>query len=203
MRILCIELLESHLVIVSLRVTEFCARLRSLGQSDLHLHDVLHLLFSHTLLKTKELEHADDMLFVSLTDLGGSLVSFQIIVFLSQGQSALRKIQDVVGCILLVSTNIRTKQLRFAIGHHLQLDGKELVFSLCSLHFLDERHDWRQAVLFTTGRIHRQLVEVAQFLFDGTSRIGILLQLLQNTIDALVVVFSQTVKAAVARIGSR
>ena len=143
------------------------------------------------------------MLFVGFTNLRRSLVLLDVIVLLSQGQTTLADAQDILRSIHFVSADISREKLHLAIRHHLQLSSKELVFGLCSLHFLDERHDWRQTVLFTTSRIHRQLVEVAEFLFNASFGIAVLQQLLQDAIDTFVVVLGQTVEAAITRIGSR
>ena len=50
------------------------------------------------------------MLLVSLTNLRGSLVSLQIIVLLTQRQTALEDIDDVLCSVLLVSTNVGVEE---------------------------------------------------------------------------------------------
>ena len=143
------------------------------------------------------------MLLVSLTDLHRSLIILQIILFLSQSQSALSESQNVLSSIHLIGPDVGSKKLRVAVRHHLKLDGEELLLGLRSLQALDNRHQRRQAILFPAGRVHCQLIEVAQFLLYSTFLIRILLQFLQDAIDTLVVVFGQTVKATIARISSR
>ena len=128
-----IELFQRHLVVVGNGVTQFCTRLRHLGQRSLNLQDVLHLLLSNTLLEAIDLEHADDVLFVGLTNLYGSLVILQIVVFLTQCQTTLHEVQNVLRSILLVSTDISTKKFHITIGHHLHLDVEKLLLGLGSL----------------------------------------------------------------------
>ena len=78
------------------------------------------------------------------------------------------------------------------------MDSKQLILGLRSLQTLDERHHRRKAILFATGRIHCQLIQVAQFLLDSTILIAVFQQFLQDAVDTLVVVFSQTVETTVA-----
>ena len=143
------------------------------------------------------------MLLVVLADVRSGFVSLQIVIFLSESQSTLINAQDVLLGILLVGTHIGAEEFGITIGHHLQLNGKELSHCLGCFHFLDKTHNRCHPIFFTTGRVHSQLIEVAQFLLHTALGIGLLLQLLQDAIDTLVVVFCQTVETAIAGIGCR
>ena len=93
------------------------------------------------------------------------------------------------------------EELRLAVRHHLQLNGKELVFRLGRLQSLDDSHHWGQSVTLPALSVHGQFIQVTEFLLNRTIWISVLLKLFQNTVDALVVVLSQAVEAAITRIG--
>ena len=173
MRIAAVKLLQRHLVVVGNGVAKLCTRLRYLGQSRLHLHDVLHLLLGDRLLEAEQLEHPDDVLLVGLADFGRSLVVLQIVVLLAEGQAALVDVENVLGSVLLVGSDVGSEELHVAVGRQLHLNVEELLLGLGSLQAVDDGHERSQAVLLPAGRVHRQFVQVAQLLFDGTLLVAV------------------------------
>ena len=196
--ILRLKLLKGHLVVVGLRVTEFSTRLRHLGQSRLHLHDVLHLLRGHAFTKAKQLEHLYYVLLKGFTDIGCSLIVIEVILLLSQRQATLIDVQDILRGVLIVGTETTEEELLFSVWSQLQLDVQQLLVGLGSLQFLDQGHQGSHTLVVTTCGVHSQLVEIAEFLLNRTLLVGIALQFLQNTVDALVVVLLQTIKTTIA-----
>ena len=83
------------------------------------------------------------------------------------------------------------------------MDSQQLLVGLGCLKALDQRHQRSHTLLISANRVHREFIEVAEFLFQRTFLVGILLKFLQNTVHPLVVLFLQTVETAIAGIGCR
>ena len=202
MRILCHEFRQSHLVVVSLRVTKFCVRLRHLSQFSFETHHVLHLLLGSLGIEAEHLEHSYDVLLVSLSDCSCSRVCIQVIFFLSEGGTALHYVQDILFGILLVGSKIHADEFAVAIRHKLQLNLEQSLLGLSLLHLLQDWHEWRNAICVAALLVHSKLIQIAELLLNGAFTIGILKQFLQNTVDALVVIFAQHIEAAITGISS-
>ena len=128
--ILRLELLQGHLIVVGLWVTQFCTRLRNLGQSSFHFHDILHLLGGHTLAEAKQLEHLDNVLLKGLSDIRCCLICIEIILFLTQRQTTLIDVQDILRGVLVVSSKTCIEELLFSVGSERQLDVQQLIVGL-------------------------------------------------------------------------
>ena len=203
MRIAAVEVGQRHLVIVGDGVAQLRARLRHLGQGGLHAQDVLHLLLGGGLLEAEQAEHAYDVALVGLPNLGGGGVGLQVIVLLTERQPRLTDTEDVLRGILLVGTEVGAEELLITVAGLLQLYLEELLLGLGGLQLADDGHGRCDAVALAAVGVHGQLIEVAQFLLHAACGIAVVEQFLQDTVDALVVVFSQAVETAIARIGGR
>ena len=199
-RILSLELLQSHLVVVSLRIAQLGTTLTNLSKCSLNLHNVLHLLGSSALAETKQLEHFYHVLLESLANTGCSLIVIQVVLLLTECQATLINTQNVLCGVLLVGTEASIEELLLAIRSLLKLDSQQLLNTFSSLKFLNKWHNRSYTFLITTCRVHSQLIKIAQFLLDSTLSISVALQLLQDTVNAFVVVFLQTVETTIARI---
>ena len=197
-RITSLELLQGHLIIVGLRVAEFCARPADLGQFRLDFHHVLHLLGCCTLTEAEKLEHLDNVRLKGLTDSRRCLIVIQIVFLLSERETTLIDVQDILRSVLVVSTKTRIEELLRAIRRQLQQDVLQLLVALGSFQALDKRHHWVHTFLITTVDIHRQFVEVTQFLLCGSLLIGVLLQFREDRVDTLVIVLLQLVETTIA-----
>ena len=101
-----LKLIQSDLVVVGLHIPQFRARLRYLGQFGFHAEHIVHFEQGYFIAEAEELEHIDNMLLVGLSDLGGSLIIVEIILFLSECQTALVDVEDVPLGIFLIGTEI-------------------------------------------------------------------------------------------------
>ena len=63
--------------------------------------------------------------------------------------------------------------------------------------------DWSDSSLVAAVNIHREFVEIRQFLLNGSSLVSLLLEFRKNGVDALVVVLSQLVKTAITAVSGR
>ena len=79
-----LELLKRHFVIIGSRITQLNVAVRLLSDTGLNQHNVFHLLLSDLLIKAAEGEHTYNVLLKCLTDSGGSLISIQIVFFLTE-----------------------------------------------------------------------------------------------------------------------
>ena len=143
------------------------------------------------------------MLLEGLTDVGRCLIVVEVILFLPHRETTLIDVQDVLRGVLLVSTKATEEELLLSIRSLLQLDGQQLVVGLGSLQALDERHEGSYTLLIPADRVHRKLIEVAELLLQSAFLIAVLKEFLQDAVHPLVVVFLQTVEAAIAGIGCR
>ena len=199
--ILLFKVAERHLIVVCLNIAQFGAALAHLGQCRFQLHHLLHLLLGHTLLETIKLEHTYDMLLVGFTDFCRSLIVIKIIFLLSQRQAALIDVQDVHLCVLLVGTESHIHKLLVAIKHQVFLDVEQFFLRLGSLHLIDYRHHGLHAFLVAAFLVHGEFIEVRELLLNSSLGISSFEKLVENAIDAFVVVFLQTVEASIAGIG--
>ena len=87
--IVILKLLQAHLVVVGLGITELGIALGSNGQLSLSTEDISGLGTGLCVGETVELEHAHEVLLVSITDVARCLVVVEIVVLLSQCQSTL------------------------------------------------------------------------------------------------------------------
>ena len=185
-------------MIVGLGITKFCTRLAHLSQLRLDFHDVLHLLRGHALAEAKQLEHLNYVLLKCLTDVSCCLVIVEVILFQTQREATLINVQDILSGILIICSKACKEELLLAVGSKFKLDIKQLFVGLSCLQTLDKRHDRSHTLVVTTRRVHRQLVEVAEFLLNRTLFIGVALEFGKDAVDTLVVVLLQLVEAAIA-----
>ena len=201
-RILGFKLFQRHLVVVSLRIAQFCAALAYLGQLCLNLHDILHLLGSCTLTKAKKLEHLDNVLLKSFTDIRCRLIVFKIVLFLTQGEPTLINVQNILCGILIIGTETTEEELLFSVGSQFQLNVEQLLGGLGCLELLDQRHQRSHALIVTTRRVHCQLIKIAELLLYSSLFVAVAQKLCENSVNTLVVILLQAVEAAITRISS-
>ena len=175
-RITCLELFQRHLIVVGLRVTQFCARLADLSKFRLYLHHVLHLFRCYRLTKAKQLEHLGYVRLKRLTNLSRSLIVIQIIFLLSERQATLIDVQDILCRYLVISSETGIVESLLTIRHKFQQDSLQLLVTLGCFQSFDQRHHRSHTLTVTTIHIHRQFVEIAQFLFCGALLICVRLQ---------------------------
>ena len=195
------QLLQRHLVVVGLRVAQLGAALRNQRHRCLEAEHGVALGLGLCLREAEELEHAGDVLLVGLANLHRGLIVIQIVVFLSEGETALRDVQDVHLHILLVGTEARAEGHAVAHRGILQLQLLQVLLRAGSLHLVEQRLHRCDALIVAAHRVHGQLVEVGELAFRGAVGKLFLLQVAQDGVDALVVVFLQLVEAAEARVG--
>ena len=87
--IVILKLLQAHLVVVGLGITELGIALGGNGQLGLRTEDSGSLGTGLRVGEAVELEHAHKMFLISVADVARSLVVVEIIVLLSQCQSTL------------------------------------------------------------------------------------------------------------------
>ena len=75
------------------------------------------------------------------------------------------------------------------------------MFCLACLNLLDVGHDRFHSLLVAPDGVHGELVHVTEFLLHRTYGIVVFQQLVEDAVDALVVVLLQTVETAEARVG--
>ena len=195
-----LQLSKRHLIVIGLRVAQLRTALRNQGQRRLEAEDGIALCLCLCLREAEELEHTGDVLLVGLANLHRCLVVVQIVVLLSEGESALRDVQDVHRYVLLVGTEAIAEWLTIATLSILQLHLLQVGLRAGSLHLVEQRLHRSDAFLVATHRVHGQLVEVGELALRRASGIRFLLQVAKNGVDALVVVFLQLVEAAKARV---
>ena len=137
---------------------------------------------------------------VSIADAGSNRVGVQIILLLSQGNTTLTHIQDIVLTVFLVGTESETHELLVAILQQSLLNSKEVIFRCSLLQLLEVRQYRSNTLAVTTLLVHGELVEIAQFLLHGAFLVLLLSagQVFQNRIDPFVVILLQLVEAAEA-----
>ena len=138
------------------------------------------------------------MFLEGLTNLRRSGVVVEVVLFLSERQSTLIDTQDILTGVLLVGTESCTKEVGTTIDGLFQLDGEEGVEGLGCLHLLDDRHHGCHTLLIPAYGIHRELIQVAEFLFDTSLCIAVFQQFGKNTVDTFVVVLLEHVEAPIA-----
>ncbi len=190
---------QRHLVVVGLRVAQLGAALGNQRQRGLEAEHGVALGLGLLFRESEELEHAGNVLLVGLADFHGGLVVVQIIVFLPQRQAALVDVQNVHRDVLLVGSKSVAKRHAIALGSVFQLYFRERVLRLGGLHLVEQRLHGCDALAVTAVGIHRQLVEVREFALVRALGKRLFLQLVENRVDALVVVLLQLVEAAETR----
>ena len=201
--IILLELLQAHLVVVSLWVTEFGTALGDSSKTGLVEEYLLCLLGSIGSREAIELEHLCHVGLESLTDSYGSSIVVEVIILGTESQATLHHIVDVHGNVLLVSTETGTETYAQALHGILHLQFLELSLVLGSCNLVEERLYRSNALLVAAVDIERQLVEVGKLLLDGSSLVGLLLELIKDRVDTLVVVLSQLIETTITAVGSR
>ena len=83
------------------------------------------------------------------------------------------------------------------------MDVEELCHGLCFLHAVDDFHEWFHAVSITSLLVDGEFIEVAEFPFHASLFIVHVFEVVENGVDTFVVVFSQLVETAIARVSRR
>ena len=195
-----LEVLHRHLVVVCLDVAQLSTALAHSCQCRLHLHHLIHLLLGSSLLIAEEAEHPIDMRAVGIADAGGNGVPVKVILLLSQGDAALRDIEDVVLAVFLVSAKAEAHELLVTILQQSLLHGKEIILRGSLLQFLQQGLHRSDALTVAAFLIHGEFVEVTQFLLHGAILRFLLSrsEILQDLVDPFVVVLLQLVEATEA-----
>ena len=195
------ELLESHLVVVGLWVTKLGAALGNKGKTGFVQEDGLCILDSIGCRETIELEHLGKICLVSLTDGHSGGIVVEVIILGAKGETALREIVNVLSDILLVGTE--TSTIAYSESHPgiLDLQLLQVGLGLGSSYLVEQRLYGSYALLVAAVDIDRQLVKVGQFLLDTSLLVALFLELAQDAVDTLVVVFLQLVEASIAAVG--
>ena len=137
--IILLELLQAHLVVVSLWVTEFGTALGDSSKTGLVEEYLLCLLGSIGSREAIELEHLCHVGLESLTDSYGSSIVVEVIILGTESQATLHHIVDVHGNVLLVSTETGTETYAQALHGILHLQFLELSLVLGSCNLVEER----------------------------------------------------------------
>ena len=197
------KLFQGHLVIVGLRVTQLCHALRHQCQQCLLTEHSLCLGFGRGFAESVESKHTGDVLFVGITDGHSGSIVVQIIVFLSQCESTLHQVEDIHGHILFVGTEVRAKLDTITLIGIFQLQAADIGQRACTLNLVEYWFYRCDTLAVAAIHIQRQFVEVRQFALYAALLVRLLLQVRQDGVDALVVVFLQLVEAAESAIGCR
>ena len=153
--------------------------------------------------ETIELEHLAEVRLISLTDSYGCSIVVEVIILGTESKTALHQVVDVHGYVLLIGSE--TCAIAQAEPHPCILNLKllKLVLGLGSFYLIHQRLYWSDSSLVAAVNIHREFVEIRQFLLNGSSLVSLLLEFRKNGVDALVIVLSQLVKTAITAVSGR
>ena len=153
--------------------------------------------------ETVELEHLFEVSLISLTDGYGCCIVVEVIILCTESKTALHQVVDVHGYVLLIGSE--TCAIAQAKTHPsiLNLEFLKFVLGLGSFNLIHQRLYRSDSSLVAAVNIHREFVEIRQFLLDGSSLVSLLLEFRKNGIDALVVVLSKLVKTAITAVSGR
>ena len=202
-RIILLEFCQGHLVVVCLRITKFGAALRESSERCFVKEYGRSLLCSIFGRETVELEHLFEVSLISLTDGYGCSIVVEVIILCTESKTALHQVVDVHGYVLLIGSE--TCAIAQAKTHPsiLNLEFLKFVLGLGSFNLIHQRLYRSDSSLVAAVNIHREFVEIRQFLLDGSSLVSLLLEFRKNGIDALVVVLSKLVKTAITAVSGR
>ena len=202
-RIILLEFCQGHLVVVGLRITKFGTALRESSERCFVKEYGRSLLGSFISRETIELEHLAEVRLISLTDSYGCSIVVEVIILGTESKTALHQVVDVHGYVLLIGSE--TCAIAQAEPHPCILNLKllKLVLGLGSFYLIHQRLYWSDSSLVAAVNIHREFVEIRQFLLNGSSLVSLLLEFRKNGVDALVVVLSQPFKTAITAVSGR
>ncbi len=143
------------------------------------------------------------MLLVSLTDLACSLVVVDIPVFLTESQTTLRELENIVLHVLIISCEVRTERLTEANLCILKLQSLDILKVLGCFNLVHVRLYGSQSFTVTAGRVEGELIEVAEFAVGRAFSIFLLRKCSKDAADLLVHVLLQHVEGAEPTVGSR
>ena len=135
------------------------------------------------------------MLFICFTNLHRSLVVVQVVVFLSECKTALTHVEDIHRHVFSICAKSRTEWNTITKDSIFLLDFEQVVFRISFFHLVQQRLHGCDTLFVPTFSIHCQFVEIREFALCRSLRKFLFLKLVQNRIDALVVVLLQLVEA--------
>ena len=181
------QIIVAHLVVISLNITQLCARERSLCDACLDCQHILHLLCRISRRIANELKQLLDVFLIPFTDFHRRFIIIDIVISVAECDTTLVDLHQVHFGILNVGINPNLEEGRKPQTRQPRHRHEEFALVFCPIDSSQHRANWSCTFFVQAHTIHCQAIESTDFLRQRTLFRLLLCKIFDKREDALTI----------------
>ncbi len=201
--IVLLQFLVRHLMIVGFGITLLHGRIRRNGNTGFNAHHGFHLTFGFFRSRAAQGEHLLHICLERFTDMHRGRIIVQIILFLTEAQTALPDLKEVHATVLDVGINVEAEVTGKPLATEFSHLGYDFLAVLDGCNSLQVSLDRGITLLVLLHAVHGNVIQITDFLLQGTGFVLSFGHGFYQVAQLFVIVLNQDLKVPVSRVLAR